>query len=217
MTEKAKKPAVIFDLDGTLWDSTNKICKIWNDTLESMGDTDIRLTHEFVCSLMGKTMPEIGAIIFRDYPVEEQIRRTEMCIDAEPEILRKTGAILYDGLEETLMKLQQKYSLMIVSNCQDGYIQAFMEAHDLEKYFDDFESAGRTNQGKAENIKLIIARNGLNQNQAVYVGDTDGDQRATHEAGIPFIFAAYGFGQVEPGDHEIQSIRELPEILKELL
>lgn len=212
MIGKNKKPAIIFDLDGTLWDSTDKICKIWNDTLESMGDTDIRLSHDFVCSLMGKTLPEIGAIIFHDFPVEEQIRRTEMCIDAEPAILRVTGANLYDGLEETLIELQKKYSLMIVSNCQDGYIQAFMQAHGLEAYFDDFESAGRTNQGKAENIKLIIERNGIPKEQAIYVGDTEGDMIATHEAGLEFVFATFGFGNAK-GEYEIQSLRELPELM----
>lgn len=212
MIGKNKKTAIIFDLDGTLWDSTDKICKIWNDTLESMGDTDIRLSHDFVCSLMGKTLPEIGAIIFHDYPVEEQIRRTEMCIDAEPAILRVTGANLYDGLEETLIELQKKYSLMIVSNCQDGYIQAFMQAHGLEEYFDDFESAGRTNQGKAENIKLIIERNGIPKEQAIYVGDTEGDMIATHEAGLEFVFATFGFGNAK-GEYEIQSLRELPELM----
>ena len=43
----------------------------------------------------------------------------------------------------------------------------------------------------------------------VYVGDTLGDSRACTEAGIPFIFAAYGFGEVPDAPNVIHSIREL--------
>ena len=47
-----------------------------------------------------------------------------------------------------------------------------------------------------------------------YVGDTPGDQKAAAQAGIPFIFASYGFGQVAEKDclASISSIRELPEL-----
>lgn len=47
----------------------------------------------------------------------------------------------------------------------------------------------------------------------VYVGDTKGDCEAAKAAGIPFIFAAYGFGNVGTFDKEIGDVRELLEIL----
>ena len=123
-----------------------------------------------------------------------------------------------NALELTLEKeksgalLRQKgYFLAIVSNCQEGYIEAFLAYHGLEKYFDDTENFGHTGHGKGDNIRLVVNRNRLEQ--AAYLGDTQGDWEAAREAGIPFIHAAYGFGTVPAGTPAIRSIQELPALL----
>ena len=66
---------------------------------------------------------------------------------------------------------------------------------------------GDTGKAKADNIRTIIEQNHLQH--AVYVGDTDGDYKATREAGIPFVHAAYGFGQTENPDYTITSPMDL--------
>ena len=55
---------------------------------------------------------------------------------------------------------------------------------------------------KADNIRQIIRD--YNLKTPVYVGDTLGDFNATKDAGIPFVFASYGFGQVSSPDYTIQ-------------
>ena len=57
------KKAMIFDLDGTLWDSTQSAPFIWERVLDKH-HLDISITQEKVASLMGKTMEEIGNILF---------------------------------------------------------------------------------------------------------------------------------------------------------
>ena len=54
---------------------------------------------------------------------------------------------------------------------------------------------------KADNICKIIQEYHLKA--PVYVGDTLGDFNATKTAGIPFVFASYGFGQVPSPDYTI--------------
>lgn len=207
-------PAIIFDLDGTLWDSTESICEIWNAVIEDYTKKPSRLTREDICALMGKTMEHIAAALFPTLPKAEQTALMALCGKAENEYLRTRGAVLYDGLEETLQILSADRPLFIVSNCQDGYVQAFLEAHKLEKYFTDTEMHGRTGKPKGDNIRLLMERNGLRD--AVYVGDTDGDQKAARLAGIPFLFAAYGFGSVSGADGIIHSLRELPACIRQL-
>ena len=112
-------------------------------------------------------------------------------------------------------KLSKKLPLFIVSNCQAGYIEAFLKVTDLGKYVTDFENPGRTGKPKADNIRLVIERNNLDK--AFYVGDTQGDYDATMAAGIPFIFAAYGFGNIDGDEEEIQGLNELPDLIDKLV
>lgn len=84
----------------------------------------------------------------------------------------------------------------------------------LEKYFKDIECFGATGLSKGENNKLIIRRNGLKQ--PVYVGDTQGDSQAARQAGIPFVFARYGFGDTEDYDTAIDHCAQLVELMEEI-
>lgn len=206
------KTAIIFDLDGTLWDSTASIRDIWNAVIERETKKPSRLTQEDIRALMGKTIEDIAAAIFPDCSKEEQARLIGLCGEAECEQLRVDGAILYDGLVEMLKELSTEHGLYIVSNCQDGYVQAFLEAHGLADYFLDIEMYGRTGKQKWDNIRLLMERNGITE--AVYVGDTEGDQKAAKLAGIPFIHAAYGFGTVTDPDAVIPSFTELPAVIR---
>jgi phosphoglycolate phosphatase len=107
--------------------------------------------------------------------------------------------------------------MYIVSNCQEGYIETFLHYHRLETYFKDFESHGRTKLSKGENIRLVMMRNHIEE--AVYIGDTRGDMEAAEQAGIPFIFAAYGFGKIGEGETQwaIQKTNELLEVVNSIL
>lgn len=204
--------AVIFDLDGTMWDSTGCACAIWNRVFSKHREITWKMTKEKAEQLMGKTMEEIGQILFPDFSAEKRNSIIDEFGLEEVEYLTENGAILYDGLEETLKRLNQEYELYIVSNCQDGYVSAFLHSHKLGQYFNDIEMSGRTGLDKGSNIRLIMERNNIQS--AVYIGDTEGDEKASCIAGIPFIYAAYGFGKALDPDAVISKIVELPECLR---
>jgi phosphoglycolate phosphatase len=159
---------------------------------------------------MGLQMHEIMQKLFPHLNAEVHKELIQSCGEIEGDFLSERGGILYENLEEVLQALSEKYELYIVSNCQEGYIEAFYAYHGLEKYFRDFENPGRTGLSKGENIKLLMKRNGLEA--PVYVGDTAGDQKAAKDAGIPFVYAKYGFGDVEDYDYAIERFDELLEI-----
>ena len=54
-----------------------------------------------------------------------------------------------------------------------------------------------------------------NIKSAVYIGDTDGDEKAARFAGIPFVYAEYGFGNALSPDAVITQIKQLPKCIKE--
>ncbi len=198
---------MIFDLDGTLWDSTDTILLSWESILKGDKRITSKITKKDLERVMGLQVPEIGKRLFPYLDEQTREQLLEDCCLAENKYIEKHGGILYNHVEDVLKVLSQKYKLFIVSNCQDGYIEAFYQYHQLGQYFTDYENPGRTFLSKGENIKLITERNHLSQ--PVYVGDTEGDQKAARYAGIPFVYAKYGFGQVRDYDYVIESFDEL--------
>ena len=199
---------IIFDLDGTLWDSSEQVAGAWSVILSRRSETDKRVrsvgTGEDMRGYMGKTMEVIAALMLPDTDEKTRLEIMDECGEYENEYLSGHGGKLYPDLERELDRLSKSFKLFIVSNCQSGYIETFLEYHKLCKYFADFECPGGTGLAKAENIRIIMERNSLDR--AVYVGDTQGDLDASDSAGVPFIHAAYGFGTV---NKEVPAGKEL--------
>lgn len=201
---------IFFDLDGTLWDSADKVAKSWNEILEQ-NKCGIKLTVKDIQSVMGKQMYEIADILMSDIPKDTRYDILLKCVENENQLIRKEGGVLFDNVEKVLSALSEKYKLFIISNCQAGYIEAFLEYYGLGKYITDTENPGVTGLSKGENIKLVANRNNIDK--IIYVGDTDGDYQATKAAGGIFVHAAYGFGTVEDDTYKVDDITELPDLL----
>lgn len=202
-----KLDGIIFDVDGTLWDSTSQVAEVWNLAIQRNSDLDIRVDVPLLKTLFGKTMTEIANAVFPDLEPEEQTRIINYCYTFENEYLEEHPGIVYNGVEETFRLLSEDTGLYIVSNCQCGYIEIFLKASGLEKYVKDHLCFGDTLVSKGQTIRILMERNNLKH--VVYVGDTQGDADACREAGIPFIFAEYGFGDVPDAKERIGKITDL--------
>ena len=206
------KTGIIFDMDGTLWDSAEEVAAAWSRiTVPRLGK---RVTKEDLYRTMGMPMDELAKVIFPDYELSELLPVMEESYQMENDYLRRHGAALYPDLIETLRLLAETYPLYIVSNCQEGYIEAFLDYYHLESYFQDFICYGTNNLPKSDNIAQIIARNHLDR--GIYVGDIQADYEAALAGGAEFIHAAYGFGTIQADVPGIRSFRELPALLKEI-
>ncbi len=208
------KKGLIFDLDGTLWDATEQIASSNNLTLSRFPEISRRVTAREMQNYMGKTIDQIARLVFPDMEEEKRQRIMELCCREEIEYFKSHGGKLYPGLKDALREAGKKYALFVVSNCHDGYLQAALDYHGLWEYFSDIEMAGRTGLSKSENISLVIKRNNLDR--AIYVGDTDGDHAAARAAGVPFIFAAYGFGRDKSALYSAESISQVPKIAESI-
>lgn len=208
------KTGLIFDMDGTLWDSSEGVAASWTEKVHELGYDRPDITREDVMSVMGLTMDKIADIIFPDLPRAERMHLLDLCCEHENDYLRRHGGVLYPDLEKTFRALKKNYPLFIVSNCQSGYIEAFLEYYGFGKYFTDIECYGNNLKGKGENIALLAKRNSLDR--AYYIGDIQGDYDATMKAGCDFIHAAYGFGTIEQTVPELERFSDLPKLLKTL-
>lgn len=206
------KKGLIFDMDGTLWDSSEQVAGSWNEKVRELGYSRPDITKNDIMSIMGLTMDKIADIIFGDLPKDERMKLLDLCGQNENNYLSKNGGNLYPDIEATLIRLKEKYNLFIVSNCQSGYIEAFLQFYGFGKYFDDIECYGNNLKEKGDNIALIVSRNSLDK--AYYIGDIQGDYDATMKAGIDFIHAAYGFGKIAQSVPELMRFSDLPDLLE---
>ena len=203
--------SILFDLDGTLWDATHVTAKIWPTVLAHHPEVHRSITEADVQAHMGRTNEELASLLFPDLPYDKAYGLMMESCAVENELLRTNGGRLYPDIPRVLAALTVEYPLFIVSNCQAGYIEAFLSYHRLGKYFRDHISSGDTGKKKADNIRFL--RDKHNLQSSLYVGDTRFDEEAARASGCDFCYVTWGFGDVSVPDHVCHTPMELLSLL----
>jgi phosphoglycolate phosphatase len=199
--------AIVFDLDGTLWDATAVVAQAWDRVVQALAPHAGRIDVRAVRGVMGLAHAAMSQRLFPNVPHAEREALVAACYVEESRLLHQMGAPPYPGVAEGLAELAARVPLAIVSNCQAGYIETFADTTGLGRWFADHECHGNTGRSKGENLAAVIARQGWAS--AVYVGDTAGDQEAADAAGTGFVHAAYGFGQPKRPAPSVARFEEL--------
>ncbi len=206
--------SLIFDIDGTLWDSRALVAEGYNIQLRQEGFDHLCVDAETLRPLFGKVMTEIADAILASVPEEDRYGLMERCMETENRYLAENECrIGYAGVKETLETLAKDYRLFIVSNAQCGYPELCMEKLGIRHLMEGHLCFGNTGTEKGETILELMRRHEITD--AAYIGDTQGDFEATVVAGIPFIWASYGFGSPVDFTVKLDDIRDLPHILTE--
>lgn len=208
---KINTDGIIFDIDGTIWNTTYVVERAWNEALDVCGLSYAHVTAKQLQGLFGLPMMDIIDSILPNEPLEKKLEFKPLCYKYEDEYITRESGELYEGMVETIKKLSERYNLYVVSNCQGGYIELMLEKTGMKQYFKDFTCPAYTDKLKADNIKIICERNGIRN--PIYVGDTQMDANACKEAGVPIVFASYGFGKVENPDYTINKIADILDLL----
>lgn len=205
--------SLIFDIDGTLWDSRALVAEGYNIQLAKEGLSHLAVNAEQLKALFGKVMTEIADILFAEIGKEERYGLMERCMQTENEYLQGNPChIGYPKVKKTMEELAKNHRLFIVSNSQQGYPELCIEKMGLENCIQGHLCFGDTHKCKGQTIRDLMER--YNIQSAAYVGDTQGDFEAATQAGIPFIWAAFGFGMPEGYAARIDAFEDLTEIVK---
>ena len=201
--------SLIFDIDGTLWDSRALVAEGYNIQLTAEGYAHLCVNAEDLKPLFGKVMTEIADSILSSIPESERYSLMERCMETENRYLQAHECpIGYPGVKETLEKLREKHRLFIVSNSQCGYPELCMEKLGIRHLFEGHLCFGDTGTCKGETIRRLMEQHSIRS--ACYIGDTQGDLDASDMAGLPFVYCTYGFGQVT---HLWKSIDKFEDLL----
>ena len=212
-----KYDSIILDVDGTIWDTTPIVAKAWNKAIDMLFPQVSHVTADILKGQFGKTMDVIGRNLFGSLSdTDQKILLDRCCVEEQLALEQNENDIAYEGVVQTTRELAARVPLFIVSNCQSGYIELVMKKNGITNCITDFECFGNNGLTKDKNIALVVERNGLKA--PVYVGDTQGDFDACKLAGVPFVWAEYGFGKIEADGREgiaasIKSFGELVKIL----
>jgi len=190
---------LILDIDGTLWNTTEVVAIAWNDALDALGLDYLNrpVTAPMLQKEFGKPMDEIVDDLFPNLDKETQIVLMDKIKEYEQTaVVSTTESMAYPNVVNVLETISKYCKLFIVSNCQEGYIPLVVEKLGIKDFIYDYECFGNTGLSKADNILLLMKRNSLSSDITFYLGDTEGDYKSSLAAGIEFIFAQYGFGEI---------------------
>ena len=180
--------AVLFDVDGTLLDTTEYIYQAFEYTL---GEHGVRMTREEMKKHMGKLLREM----YRIYAPEHD---SEMLAKTHHEYQKDKGhlAIPFPRVEETLSELRgKKIKLAAVTNRYKASSHGTLRSSGLMKFFDVVVTADEVKNAKPHPEPFLKALTELNvsAHDALVVGDTKNDVEAAKSAGIKVIAVSYGF------------------------
>ncbi len=198
----------IFDLDGTLVDTSGEIVHAVNRFLVERGRA--AMDHGSVMRHVGFGTPHLVARVL-DLPLDDpaipeassrfvEMYASDPARHAEP----------YGGVQETLAALREASTLAVVSNKAGALVRATLEAFDLARHFAIALGGGEFGALKpaADGLILAMERTGASPAETTMVGDLPLDMAAGRNAGVRTLFAAYGFGTLGPGDPRPDGIVE---------
>ena len=203
--------ALIFDIDGTLWDSRELVAKGYNLQLHQEGLDSLQVNAAQFLPLFGKVAEDIADVLFPSIPAPERYNLMYRCMAAEESYMKDDPCdVGYPGVKETLEALSKKHRLFIVSNSQKGYPELCMEKLGISSLFQGHLCYGDTGTEKGLTIRTLMDKHHITD--ALYIGDTLADQQAADLAGIGFIWCSYGFGKPEHFNAKIDSFPQLLEL-----
>jgi phosphoglycolate phosphatase len=192
-----KPDSLIFDMDGTLWDAVDTYAESWNLVFRELG-IDIVVKREELAKMVGMEGRKVIAYIMPHFSEERRLEIYAIVNERRRDILPLMGGKLYDGVKDGLQQLAGKYKVFILSNCAKGIIRVFIDWAGINEHITDEMAHGVNFMPKNHNIKLLAEKHGLVS--PVYIGDTHGDGEESRQAGVPFVFVSYGFGDTEDYD-----------------
>tara|TARA_B100000963_G_C22579743_1_gene650232 strand:- start:293 stop:919 length:627 start_codon:yes stop_codon:yes gene_type:complete len=189
-----KQNNLIFDLDGTLFDSAPEILDCLKEIFHK---NNIKVNNNFDQSIIGPPLKDT----LRGLVKEKDINKIDRLISDfiklyDSKYCYKTK--LYKNVRETLEILKSEKRLFLITNKRLAPTKIMLESKNIVNFFENYFCVDANDPKKKDKTILIantIADLDINPSNTVYIGDTKGDFLASKNNDIKFIYAGWGYGE----------------------
>ena len=206
-----KKINFVFDLDGTLIDSSAGIYSAYVDAIEK-ANLDIKTINYINFK---KNIGPPFEIMSKNIHPNLNNDEFQLLNNYFREIYDSHGFLnykVYENVSECISYLNQLgHSLFILSNKRNIPTQIIIR----KEFPNIFKNVWGKKDNKFNKSDMLMHINLLSGRDTVYIGDTENDKKAADQAGIKFIYASYGFGVI-PKTKSLLTCKK-PSELKSLL
>ncbi|MGE7091457.1 HAD hydrolase-like protein [Lysinibacillus sp. NPDC048646] len=213
------KKAIIFDMDGTLFQTNLILEPALTSTFDELrakglwqGDTPIEKYRE----IMGVTLPVVWETLCPKHSLEIREESNAIFHTKLIEQIQNRKGALYPNAEQTLATLSENYYLYIASNGQMEYLQAIVETYQLERFIKGTYSIQSILSGhKSDLVRKVVVENNIHH--GAVVGDRASDIQAAQDNHLQSIGVRFDFAQeseLQKADVVIDNLKELLTVIK---
>lgn len=214
--------AVIFDMDGTLF-QTNKILELaLDDTfqyLKTQNKWHSASPIEQYREIMGVPLPTVWETLMPNHSLEDRELTDQYFLQRLIHHIKEGHGALYDDVEDVFNYLQQnEIQIFIASNGLVRYLEAIVEHYQLKKWLTELFSIEQiTTLNKSELVSTIIKK--YNLTAIAVVGDRLSDIMAAKDNQLIAIGCNFDFAkedELKQADYIINNLKELKTLIQTL-
>ncbi len=209
---------ILFDLDGTLIDSSPGILASFGRVLAAHGlQPAVPLEASLIGPPLATTLRQVSGT--HD---EALLARLVEAFKQDYDTAGYRSTEVFPGVAAGLAQLAAAGAhLFIVTNKRMAPTRKILDALGLARHFAGIHTRDETEPmapSKAAVTQRVLERYGIDRGRACFVGDSDEDATAARENGLRFIHAAYGYGAagIKADSLRLDRFEDLPGLIEGL-
>jgi len=198
----------MFDMDGTLLNSSTAIVNTINHVRDNIGLKEMDKSH----ILKHINDPDINSAKFF-YGTEEFTKEQNTLFNEYYNKNCLNDIILYDGIKELIENLNKDCKLAVATNASSIFAKKMLIHLDIHHHFDMLVGYNDVQNPKPhpEMVHKIMNKLNADKEKSILIGDSKKDTQAASNAGIDSILVNWGFSDYE--NEALDNVTQLSEIL----